>query len=105
MSLSLFLNFSTISKIDFKETLFLRARSWAFCIIGPSAIGSVKGTPISIMSTPDSTSTVINSRVVSISGSPATRYATRAFLLLFFNSSKVFVSLFKSLFHQYLQQC
>ena len=77
----------------------------AFCIIGPSAIGSVKGTPISIISTPDSTRTVINSRVVSMSGSPATRYATRAFLLLFFKSSKVLVSLFKSLFHQYLQQC
>ena len=48
-------------------------------MIGPSAIGSVKGTPISITSTPDSTNSFINSIVELISGSPATKYATNAF--------------------------
>ena len=59
-------------------------------------MGSVKGTPISIISTPLEVNNFINSIVVSISGSPATKYPTSAFLLLFFRLDNFFVNLFKA---------
>ena len=71
--LSSILKFFIILKIRLKDIFCFNALSCAFCIIGPSAIGSVKGTPISMMSTPASTSNFIKSGVDFISGSPATR--------------------------------
>ena len=69
---------STNKIIFFKVIFFLRDLSWADWIVGPSAIGSVKGTPTSITSTPAETKPCINSSVDSKSGSPATKYATKA---------------------------
>ena len=46
------------------------ARSEAFWITGPSAIGSEKGTPSSMMSAPASAMASITSTVASGSGSP-----------------------------------
>ena len=95
VSSSIDLNFSIRVKISSSETFFLIARSCALWIIGPSAIGSVKGTPTSIISTPDSTNKCIISSVESRSGSPATRYATNAFLFSLRSLSNFWVSLFK----------
>ena len=47
------------------------ARSLAFWITGPSAIGSENGTPSSIMSAPPAASACMISGVASANGSPA----------------------------------
>ena len=41
----------TISKVDVTVTPFFRACVFAFCMVGPSAMGSVNGKPSSIRST------------------------------------------------------
>src|SRR6185312_10292202 len=56
---------------------FATARSLARWITGPSARGSLKGTPSSITSAPASMAASPMARVVFKSGSPAVRYATR----------------------------
>ena len=48
-------------------------------IVGPSAVGSEKGTPSSITSAPASTIASTRASVVSRSGSPAVRKGTSAF--------------------------
>jgi hypothetical protein len=50
---------------------FASARSEAFWITGPSAIGSEKGTPSSITSAPAAAIASITSTVASGNGSPA----------------------------------
>ena len=47
------------------------ARSLAFWMTGPSAMGSLKGTPSSMMSAPPSASACMISGVASAKGSPA----------------------------------
>src|SRR6266478_2838239 len=54
----------------------LRARSDARWMVGPSASGSLKGTPSSITSAPASASASTNFSVASSDGSPAVMYAT-----------------------------
>lgn len=42
----------TISRVDVTVMPFFNACVFAFCIVGPSAIGSVKGRPSSMRSIP-----------------------------------------------------
>ena len=65
------------------KIFFFKALSTPFCIVGPSAIGSVNGTPNSIRSTPDSTIKFIIFNVELRSGSPQTKYVMKAVLLIF----------------------
>ena len=58
-------------------------------IDGPSAIGSEKGIPISIKSTPFCGNCCIKLRELSKSGSPAVKNIPRAFLLFFLSWLKV----------------
>ena len=46
-----FLASRTISKVDVTVTPFFRACVFAFCMVGPSAMGSVNGSPSSMIST------------------------------------------------------
>ena len=64
------------------------ARSPAAWIDGPSAIGSVKGIPISMMSAPAFGSALRMSSEVAGSGSPAIRKVTKAERPCFCNSAK-----------------
>src|SRR5258708_32895159 len=60
-----------------RDVPLFNARSLARCITGPSATGSLNGAPSSITSAPASIRASATSRVVSRSGSPQVRYATR----------------------------
>ena len=68
-----FLKFFTTVNVFSKVVLFFNALSIPFCIIGPSAIGSVKGIPNSIKSTPVSAIMFNNLVVTFMFGSPQTR--------------------------------
>lgn len=46
-----FLASRTTSKVEVTVTPFFKALVFAFCIVGPSAIGSVNGSPSSMRST------------------------------------------------------
>lgn len=70
-------------------TLFLSAIVFAFCIVGPSAIGSVKGIPSSITSAPPASMANITSTVSFSVGYPAVTYVTRAGRPSFLHRAKV----------------
>src|SRR5882724_5987301 len=65
-------SFSTSPKV----VPFCKARSLALWITGPSATGSLNGTPSSITSAPASIAARITARLVARSGSPQVTYAT-----------------------------
>ena len=102
------LNTAVQNQTSNNETFFFKALSTPFCIVGPSAIGSVNGTPNSIRSTPDSTIKFIIFNVDFKSGSPQTKYVMKAVLLLFFCCKKSWLILFtlsfleEMLLYQYL---
>ena len=72
-------NFSIFAPL-FNETVL------AFCITGPSAIGSENGNPNSIMSVPPLTRPLTIDSVVFSSGNPVMMYEINAFSFLDFNS-------------------
>jgi len=65
------------------------------CIVGPSAIGSEKGIPNSMMSTPPSISAVAISKVASGTGSPAVMKPTSTAFPCFFAAANVLAILLR----------
>ena len=68
------LSCSTISRIASSVVPFRSARIEARWMVGPSAVGSEKGTPISMISAPACWTATRSSPVASRLGSPAVRY-------------------------------
>src|SRR5689334_4726458 len=85
---SCFRNSRTIASVFFRVMPALSARRPAAWIAGPSAIGSVKGIPISMMSAPAFGNALMISSEVEGSGSPAIRKVIKAERPCFFNSAK-----------------
>ena len=74
--------------------IIAKALNDAFCMLGPSAIGSEKGMPSSIISAPADSSRNISDLVVSRVGSPAVIKGIKALFPLLISSLNLFSILF-----------